>query len=276
MDGVKLDFTNQQLTITQQLDLGIRHLMLDVHYIADTAWSDLDPQKEPLRVCHSTWGACSDFSNKLPDNFKSFTSCKSLFGFVDYGVHQGCTFTSPSFAQIMSEIQTWMCPVASGECKNDVVIVDIEDLAGDDPNSGTTGRVNAVLSNDKIKNLIFTKDDLSAWRASAKQSTGWPSTKDIVGLGKRLVFHVPSESKFLDPYCHHLELTIDFPLNLIKTFNPTTCNAGNTPINPADHKFAYFQESSIYIYVDLPLMGGVHFEYYVMAMYLSFCRRLKL
>jgi hypothetical protein len=62
-------------------------------------------------------GGKLDFTNQQLDNFKSFTSCKSLFGFVDYGVHQGRTFTSPSFAQIMSEIQTWMCPVASGECK---------------------------------------------------------------------------------------------------------------------------------------------------------------
>jgi hypothetical protein len=218
-----LPFEQQNATLTEQLDFGVRSLELDLHAIAALA-----PPR--LRVCHGTrafFDACSQVSFGEP--------CASL-GVVDLGpIHTGCTAAAPAFEDLLREIAVWLrAPRNAGE----VVVLRIEDHVEEADHAA----INALLQT-YLGEIAFTPAMLAA------AGGVWPATTaKLVDADTRIVI-MGENSQFGGTYAHVLTRTPAFPANAINNFDPATCSVrtGAAAGAPLAREFPYFFGDAIVV-----------------------------
>jgi len=195
---------NQRRTITEQLDLGVRSIELDIHNIPA-----LNPS---VRVCHgsqSTYDSCRN---------KGFTFC-NLVGIQDYGASTGCQSTALTVPETFSEISTWV-----RASSNQFVIVWFE-LEGIIDPAFINNAISTAFPSGSAK--VFTPQDLS-------DAGSYPTYEQLASNDFKIMF-ISEGNDFGGTWVHDISQWPGFPHKKIKFFQPSTCQSsslGTAPPTP--------------------------------------------
>jgi len=217
---------NQHYTITEQLDLGVRALELDLHRI-----SALNP---PTRVCHGsqdTYDSCKS---------SNFVSC-GVVGIVDYGASTGCFSDAQTWPDFLGEIAAW-----TSTHPNDFVTIWLEST-GTIPASEINNAITAAFPTG-----VFTPGDLTSFGS-------YPTHEDLIAGNYRVFFAQKTET-WNGVYVHDIDEWPGYPAKKIKYFQSSTCtssNAGPTHPDPVQFGVFYGDESALLGIIDGPSDVGI-------------------
>eukprot|EP00127_Corallochytrium_limacisporum_P005722 Clim_evm101s210 gene=Clim_evmTU101s210 len=202
---------NQYISMSEQMNLGVRHINLDIHYVPELA------DDGPLRVCHAS-NQLNGFCQQAQDEVR-LDLCSSLLDFPDYGAHRGCTSTSFTVKSQLTVLSDWLSSADADE----FIYIDIEDRVSEE-----TGCVNVEELNNVFESvfgdMIYTPNKLAQYT----ESTGkvWPTIREMLSSGARVF--VSSTCNFGNSVIHDIT-TLSSNVNGrqdigFTQLDPTTCN----------------------------------------------------
>lgn len=240
---------NQKLNITEQLNLGIRYINLDIHFIPQLN----DTKSGALRVCHA--------SKKIYDKcMQSNWQYCTLAGIPNYGPSDsGCFSFHWTFESVIQEISKWI-----SENPREFILVEFDD--GLDNNERSISRlfINQILQS-KLENKILLPSEFTSLLQSK-----WPTLDYLVkNLSKNIAFansynQMADENGFTFLFkTFHNDENYGWPATMIKYFREGDCSSSiytrsdGVATLPTDN-FGFFQEDLSVI--DLGSLGGVIYD----------------
>eukprot|EP00118_Oscarella_pearsei_P002498 m.10722 g.10722 ORF g.10722 m.10722 type:complete len:569 (+) comp22588_c0_seq1:3-1709(+) len=163
-DQWDLVWAQQWFTMTDQLNMGARHLMLDPVYFLDE-----------MRLCHC--GTSVPIVDKILDYIEKILNMTLHFDSRDLG----CLPHDRAFSSGVAEICDWLQAEGNEE---EIVIVNIND-EGPSADWGHQDLIQAPVASLCSK-LLFTPSNKSSLFPQR-----WPSSRELLTLGRRLIFHGP-------------------------------------------------------------------------------------
>ena len=229
-----IDIHSQTLDVTRLLELGVRRLSIDVHYIPDLG----------LKVCRGDpyfHAGCLELQRQVREAVGfNLDVCGSLLGVEDLGnTSTGCTKSSAGYEVAMEAISKWARNPAN---KFDFLVVDLIDHVTDAVKTGggssahDMARKNASSTLQRVlvekfskRNLLFTPGHLKRFQSRPGMSGRWPTPRQLrklFGSGK-VIFLADTSSKFVGERVHarpSVESSAAAHLNAAKKFNSTKCS----------------------------------------------------
>ncbi len=188
---------NQVHSITEQLEMGIRRLYLDVHAL---------PGEKVIRVCHGH----ADFLDTCQQIGWSTCRLRNL------GQHTGCRYDAPTMQATLRDIRNFLEKPVN---QHEVLIINLEDAAID-----RIQQVEEAL--DELGDMLFTPQHLREY-TSAHPRHPWPTAAQLVKQGRRVVLE-NSRYQYPDSSGNSRAFAVlehpPWPNNWVRYFN-STCTA---------------------------------------------------
>eukprot|EP00736_Rhodelphis_marinus_P008666 Rmarinus@m.1377 len=165
----EVKISNQFLSLTDQLRMGVRQIEIDVHWVSGR-----------LRVCHAG-GVHLDQLNHLIRRIAKIVGTK-----IDWDSETlGCTTSARSFAAALSELNEFL--TAPGN-ENEVLVVML-DLQDDIVQWGKVGTLVAEITEAFGIEAVFTPPfKESHFEPGFAATTRWPTSRELINLNKRIMF----------------------------------------------------------------------------------------
>lgn len=214
---------NQIANMTRQLDVGVRQLALDIHWI---------PELDEVLVCHASDAAdqlCPLLEAASPD-----IPCNETTGLYDYGVHTGCSPNDPTWLEVLTDLSDW---VKRPENQDEFVVFFIENQADNAPAGAVVQPITTTFGTH-----LLTPAKLDAWRTQTGRT--WPTVYEAVhDIGANAMFWVTNAYTFADSADALITVNsnIVYPDSMVKHFTgcPPTSNREFDSYYEDDTKYVF-------------------------------------
>eukprot|EP01080_Neovahlkampfia_damariscottae_P005353 gene5353-9161_t len=153
---------NHWVSVTDQLNMGIRHIELDVHWFQNDA-----------RICHAS-NVQIDSINKIIKNIGSVIGME-----IPWNTQKlGCAGLNRNFDDSLKEIKLWY---DKPENKDEILVIFL-DIDPDFKNWNKTEWLFEPIQRH-FGNLVFSQKD-----KESKYPTRWPTPNELIKDGKRILF----------------------------------------------------------------------------------------
>eukprot|EP00117_Sycon_ciliatum_P038239 scpid47527/ scgid28456/ len=178
----KLHLAEQCYSIRTQLELGVRHLHLELHL-----------RNGAVYVCKSQKSLCDEMARQTRDP----AACNKVLGYSDQGQETGCHAGSPTFLTVLQEISDW---VANNPTEVLLIRLHVDDLVSSIPGCYDFPSVNTPISTAFTYGLYVPDDYTKFNAASGTSEQTWPSRKFLTSRNHNVVFL--SSCSFGDVHVH--------------------------------------------------------------------------
>eukprot|EP01111_Echinosteliopsis_oligospora_P011655 TRINITY_DN3895_c0_g1_i1.p1 TRINITY_DN3895_c0_g1~~TRINITY_DN3895_c0_g1_i1.p1 ORF type:complete len:679 (+),score=183.76 TRINITY_DN3895_c0_g1_i1:66-2102(+) len=214
---------NQRLTITEQLDLGVRWLELELHYIPKLATT----QQGAFRICDGS------LKMQLYCTGLAWTPC-TMIGIKDYGEDTGCRENSANLTSVFTEISSWI-----STHPRDIVVVSFRDkisITDLSRNRNIPALINQWLV-AYFGGLIFTPSE--RYRVPS-----WPTAQQLLSDNNRIIFNSNKASNYGNYTIHHELRGFQNTTSSVKYFSgfPTCTSTDPHYVQLGRPDWGYFQE----------------------------------
>jgi hypothetical protein len=159
----RVHLTNQWITVTDQLELGIRGIELDIHYVNGL-----------IRICHAG-GTKVQFIDDLVERIGRFFNTTIRWNSRTLGCFDP---VGPTFDRALEELSDWL---KKPENAREVIVIYLDNQ----PHLQTWGQVlfihKSILS--KFESTIFTPQ-----MKRDRFPNRWPSGNELLSMGKKILF----------------------------------------------------------------------------------------
>eukprot|EP01114_Cavostelium_apophysatum_P019153 TRINITY_DN6090_c0_g1_i4.p1 TRINITY_DN6090_c0_g1~~TRINITY_DN6090_c0_g1_i4.p1 ORF type:complete len:413 (-),score=50.94 TRINITY_DN6090_c0_g1_i4:270-1508(-) len=233
------DTYNQKISMSSQLNLGVRMLNLDLHWITNFT--------NALRICHGSsevYTAC---------NQNNWQTC-NVVGIPRYSPEDvGCFPFDKTAQESFTEINNWL-----NSNPSEVIIVDFDNQVATSERAAASTALNIVLQNT-LGSKIYTPSDLSAFRGGSSGIL-WPSVQQLRSASKQVILSCRDYQFDVNGnYVHgSLQTSPQFtwPVTQIKNFVSSSCSSSASGASvPIPNNFNWWEEDDTVI--DLGGAGGL-------------------
>lgn len=201
-------FPRQYFNMSQQLDMGIRMLEFDLHFVNNSYFND------SLVLCH---GASENIQLPWDQICPWLGPVCSFFGVGVGSGDTGCSSESLTFRNGLAEVNDWL-----KSNPDEFVIIKIEDnLAADEYSSSFWNLMNSQIASVFNNDTVFTPADL------ADNGNVWPSLDELRNDNKRLLLYNQTRSQPSQPvdpaaylFVHDSIPAFEYPLTPVNNFKP--------------------------------------------------------
>ncbi len=183
-------------SITNQLNAGIRGLLIDSHYWDDKAWIEANLDELPPDMQVAVQGLLDEIELGKEDG--------------TYVCHMMCTLGATDLTETLAEIRLFM-----ESHPNEVIVVVIEDIVSSEDTA-------QAFEDSGLDKLVYTYQD----------GSDWPTLREMIESDQRVLVLAEEESPPPEWYLHAWDYTEETPylFSELADFDDTSCqpNRGDT------------------------------------------------